>query len=107
MAGDGTRMSGGIAQTPLPQYAQVVRGLPPGMHRYLDLLPGIAASPAMARVAPDPQARARLIESARTASVTTPSKSSSYGADAEVRPSCGASGGVTLTTTRPGSAATY
>jgi len=49
----------------LPEYAVVVRGLAPGMHEYLELLPQIAASPALLRVAPDPAPRDRLLRDAR------------------------------------------
>jgi hypothetical protein len=49
----------------LPDFACVVRGLPPGMHDYLELLPGVTRSPALARIAPDPAVRARLLRGAR------------------------------------------
>lgn len=35
----------------LPPYAHVVRGLAPGLHRFLEVLPGAADSPAMVRIA--------------------------------------------------------
>lgn len=40
-----------FARIELPPFAIVRRGLAPGPHGYLDLLPGAAASPAMARIA--------------------------------------------------------
>jgi hypothetical protein len=49
----------------LPDFARVVRELPEGMHGYLELLPRVRESPALARVAPDAQARARLVQGAR------------------------------------------
>jgi hypothetical protein len=65
MARNSTRKSGGTPKPALPDYAHVVRGLPPGMHRYLELLPRAAESPGMVRVAADPQARARLLATAQ------------------------------------------
>ncbi len=49
---------------PLPRYARVVRSLRPGDHRYLELLPHVADSPALRRIAPDPQVRRRLVKEA-------------------------------------------
>ena len=49
----------------VPEFAQVVRGLPSGMHDYLALLPRAAESPALARIAPDPAVRERLLRDAR------------------------------------------
>jgi len=49
----------------LPQYTQVVRGLEAGAHRFLDLLPRVARSPAIRRIAPDTAHRARLLEGAK------------------------------------------
>jgi len=50
----------------LPPYALVDRSLPPGDHPYRALLPHAAESPAISRISPDPVARARLVEEART-----------------------------------------
>jgi hypothetical protein len=49
----------------LPAYARVDRSLSPGEHRLLDVLPGISKSSALARIAAEPAARARLVERAR------------------------------------------
>jgi hypothetical protein len=49
----------------LPDFARVERGLPDGMHDYLELLPRAAESPALRRVAPDPAQRERLLATAR------------------------------------------
>ncbi len=48
----------------LPPYARLDRSLPPGNHTYLAVLPRVADSPALERICPDPEARARLLESA-------------------------------------------
>ncbi len=48
----------------LPAFARVDRSLPPGDHAYLALLPKAATSPALQRIAPDPEARQRLLEHA-------------------------------------------
>lgn len=48
----------------LPAYARIDRGLRPGNHPYLDLLPGVAASPALKRISPDPRSRRGLVEQA-------------------------------------------
>jgi hypothetical protein len=49
----------------VPDYGVVVRGLAPGMHDFLELLPRAAESPALRRVAPDPDLRDRLLRGAR------------------------------------------
>lgn len=49
---------------PLPACASLVRTLEAGDHPYLALLPGVAASPALTRITPDPAARAALLERA-------------------------------------------
>jgi hypothetical protein len=49
----------------LPAHARVDRTLPPGAHLFVDVLPGVSGSPALARVAADPAVRARLLEAAR------------------------------------------
>jgi hypothetical protein len=51
--------------SPLPEFARVVRGLPEGMHDYLELLPRAAESPALRRIAADPAARERLLAGAK------------------------------------------
>jgi len=48
----------------LPHYARIDRGLRPGDHPYLELLPAVAASPALQRISPDPRVRQRLVERA-------------------------------------------
>jgi hypothetical protein len=48
----------------LPGYARVIRGLAPGMHRYQELLPRISESPALARLAADPDVRHGLLATA-------------------------------------------
>ncbi len=45
----------------LPDFARIVRALPPGRHALRALLPGAAASPALARLAAAPAARKRLV----------------------------------------------
>ncbi len=45
----------------LPAFARVDRSLLPGRHPFLALLPGAAASPALARIVPDQAAAARLL----------------------------------------------
>jgi hypothetical protein len=54
-----TQMSGS-----LPEFARLDRSLAPGDHRFLAILPGAAASPALARIAAEPAARARLLDQA-------------------------------------------
>lgn len=49
----------------LPDFARVVRSLEPGTHRYAALLPEAGQSPALSRIAPEAEARARLLESAQ------------------------------------------
>ncbi len=49
----------------LPEFARVVRGLPDGMHAYLELLPRAAESPALRRIAQDDAARKRLLAGAQ------------------------------------------
>ena len=49
----------------LPEYARVVRRLPPGDHAYLELLPHVDRSPAMARALPELAQRARLLREAK------------------------------------------
>lgn len=49
----------------LPPFARVRRDLPPGLYPYLDLLPGVFESPALARITPDPARARRLVETAR------------------------------------------
>ncbi|MDD5562672.1 MAG: hypothetical protein PHQ91_03080 [Thermoanaerobaculaceae bacterium] len=48
----------------LPDFARADRSLAPGDHAFLAVLPGAAASPALARIVPAPAARARLLERA-------------------------------------------
>ena len=49
----------------LPRYAQLAKTLKAGDRRFVDLLPGVARSPALKRIAPDPQRRRRLLAEAR------------------------------------------
>jgi hypothetical protein len=51
--------------TPLPDFAHLDRTLAAGEYRYVEVLPRIAESPALARVAPRADVRARLLERAR------------------------------------------
>ncbi len=51
-------------RAPLPAFARVDRSLPPGKHPFVALLPGAAASPALARITRDPAAVTRLLGSA-------------------------------------------
>jgi len=46
---------------PLPAFARVDRSLLPGRHPFVALLPGAAASPGLARIAPGPAAAERLL----------------------------------------------
>ena len=46
----------------LPDFARLHRDLPPGMHPYLRIFPRALESPGLARIAPDPLARHRLLE---------------------------------------------
>ena len=48
----------------LPGFARANRSLAPGDHAFLAVLPGAAASPALARIVAEPAARARLVEHA-------------------------------------------
>lgn len=48
----------------LPDFARIDRSLPAGNHRYIEVFPGVVASPALARIAPDPAARGVLLERA-------------------------------------------
>ncbi|HEY3451300.1 MAG TPA: hypothetical protein VGK67_33385 [Myxococcales bacterium] len=48
----------------LPSYARIDHRLDAGDHRYLELLPEVAASPALQRISPDPRVRQRLVERA-------------------------------------------
>ena len=48
----------------LPAFARVDRSLAPGDHPFLAILPGVAASPALVRIAAEPAARARLLDRA-------------------------------------------
>ena len=48
----------------LPAFARVDRSLAPGDHPFLAILPGVAASPALARIAAEPAGRARLLDRA-------------------------------------------
>jgi len=48
----------------LPGFARIARGLGAGEHRYFELLPGVAASPGLRRISPDPEIRERLVEQA-------------------------------------------
>jgi hypothetical protein len=48
----------------LPHFVRLDRSLAPGEHRFLVVLPGAEASPALARVAPEPTSRARLLDGA-------------------------------------------
>ncbi|MGC4113458.1 MAG: hypothetical protein QM765_02060 [Myxococcales bacterium] len=50
--------------TPLPDFAFIDRSLAPGDHRYLELLPRVAQSPALLRIAPGLEERQQLIERA-------------------------------------------
>ncbi len=45
----------------LPAFARIDRTLLLGAHRYVEVLPGAAESPALARIAPDAAARAELL----------------------------------------------
>jgi hypothetical protein len=45
----------------LPVYARVNRSLPPGDHPFIEVIPGVAASPALVRIASDPAIRAALL----------------------------------------------
>ena len=45
----------------LPTFARVNRSLPPGDHPFLEVLPGVTASPALHRVAAAPAIRAALL----------------------------------------------
>lgn len=58
----------GATETPmpgsLPAFARLDRSLVPGDHPFLALLPGAAASPALARIAARPTAQARLLDRA-------------------------------------------
>jgi len=49
----------------LPPYARVVRSLAPGEHPFVALLPLVAESPALGRIATSPHVRAALLERAR------------------------------------------
>jgi hypothetical protein len=49
----------------LPPFAMVDRRLEAGMHPYVDVLPGAAESPGVARIEPDPHRRADLLRHAR------------------------------------------
>jgi hypothetical protein len=46
----------------LPAYARVDRSLSPGDHSFLEVMPGVAASPALHRIAAEPAARASLLD---------------------------------------------
>jgi hypothetical protein len=48
----------------LPAFVRVDRSLAAGDHPFLAILPGVAASPALARVVAEPAARARLLDRA-------------------------------------------
>jgi hypothetical protein len=48
----------------LPAFARVDRSLAPGDHAFIAILPGVAASPALARIVAEPAARASLLERA-------------------------------------------
>ncbi|MGC4121227.1 MAG: hypothetical protein QM765_42950 [Myxococcales bacterium] len=48
----------------LPSYARVDRSLPAGNHRYLELLPNVAKSPALKRISSDPKICQQLIKQA-------------------------------------------
>jgi hypothetical protein len=61
----GTRGRAVEAANQVPEFGRMVRGLPAGMHDYLALLPRAAESPALARIAPDPAVRDRLLHGAR------------------------------------------
>jgi hypothetical protein len=65
MAGKRSRVDGNAPAPPLPALARVERGLPPGMHAFLELLPRAAESPALARIAPDSAVRERLLRDAK------------------------------------------
>ncbi|MBZ5637949.1 MAG: hypothetical protein LAO51_04235 [Acidobacteriia bacterium] len=61
--GGGT--AGAAASSALPAYARIDRSLSAGDHPYLRILPEVAASPALERIAPSGAARTRLLERAR------------------------------------------
>ena len=65
MVGFAAVQSSGKAASLLPDCARVVRGLPAGMHAWLELLPRGLESPALLRIAPDPTAREALVQQAR------------------------------------------
>jgi hypothetical protein len=65
MARKRTRAVKVAPEQPLPALARVVRRLPAGMHDFLELLPLAEESPAVARIAPDPAVRGRLVRGAR------------------------------------------
>ena len=56
--------SGTLMPGSLPDFARVDRSLAAGDHPLLAVLPGVAASPALARIAAEPSARARLLDRA-------------------------------------------
>lgn len=45
----------------VPEFARLVRDLPPGLHPYLQLFPRAAESPGLARIEPDPTKRKDLL----------------------------------------------
>jgi len=57
-----------VPETPMPEslpvFARVDRSLSAGDHPFLAILPGVAASPALARITAEPAARARLLDRA-------------------------------------------
>ncbi len=61
--GDGTR--GAPTPVVLPEYAWIDRSLSAGEHPYLRILPRVAESPALARIAPTPAGRTAFLERAR------------------------------------------
>lgn len=48
----------------VPPFGRVMRGLPPGLHPYLAVLPGAAQSPAMRRIEKDPRRLDALLRGA-------------------------------------------
>lgn len=49
----------------LPAFAYLKRGLPAGLHRYLDVFPGANHSPGLRRIEPDDAKRAALLRDAK------------------------------------------
>ncbi|MBI5494949.1 MAG: hypothetical protein HY904_07955 [Deltaproteobacteria bacterium] len=56
----------------VPEYARLCRGVGLGKHRYLEVFPRVRESPALLRVARDPEVRAKLVEAARVRVLPVP-----------------------------------